>query len=136
MRPPKSLETCDPQGRIDDITVISFKKFQRDPSLRHYRGEPTLFDESIPSLLEPPTTVVATQNGTEDPPAVTVNIRFLMAPAPVPVRLSAVAAPFPPAALAAAPAPLVALDTEDVEAPEPQVLGQPYFPFSGSSIFC
>ena len=60
MCPQNSLETCAPQGRIDDLTVINFENFQRDPSLGHYRGEPTLFEESIPSLLEPPTTVVAT----------------------------------------------------------------------------
>ena len=77
-----------PQGRIHDLTVNNIENFQRDPSLGHYRGEPTLFDESIPSLLEPPTTVVATQNVTEDPPPVTVNIRFPIAPAPVPLGLA------------------------------------------------
>ena len=87
----------------------------------HYRGEPTLFDESIPSLLEPPTTVVATQNVTEDSPPVTVNIRFPIAPAPVRVGLAAVLAPLPAPAVAAAPA-FMAPDTADVEAPEPQVL--------------
>ena len=125
------------QGRIDDLTVINFESFQRDPSLAHYRGEPTLFDESIPSLLESPTTVVATQNVTEDPPPVTVSLRFPIAPAPVPVGLAAVPAPIPPPALAAAPA-LMAPDTADVEAPEPLVLERPYFPtqdvrFSDSS---
>ena len=103
----------------------------------HHRGEPTLFDESIPSLLEPPTTVVATQNETEDPPPVTVSLRFPIAPAPVPVGLAAAPAPIPPPAAAAAPA-LVAPDTADVEAPEPQVLERPYLPtqdvrFSDSS---
>ena len=92
----------------------------------HCRGEPTLFDESIPSLLEPPTTVVATQNMTENRPPVIVNIRFPIAPAPVPVGLAAVPAPFPSPPLAAAPAPLVAPDTADVETPEPQVLEPPY----------
>ena len=126
-----------PQGCIDDLTVINFENFQRDPSLSHYRGEPTLFDESIPSLLEPPTTVVATQNVTEDPPPVTVSLRFPIAPAPVPVGLAAAPAPIPPPAVAAAPA-LMAPDTADVEAPEPQVLERPYLPtqdvrFSDSS---
>ena len=79
------LRPVTPQGRIDDLTVINFENFQRDPSLGHYRGEPTLFDESIPSLLEPPITVVTTQNVTEDPPPVTVSLCFPIAPAPVPV---------------------------------------------------
>ena len=83
------LRPVTPQGRIDNLTVINFKNFQRDPSLGHHRGEPTLFDESIPSLLEPPTTVVATQNVTEDPPPVTVSLRFPIAPAPAPVGLAA-----------------------------------------------
>ena len=126
-----------PQGRIDDLTVIKFEKFQRDPSLGHYRGEPTLFDESIPSSLEPPTTVVATQNVTEDPPPVTVSLRFPIAPVPVPVGLAAVPVPLPAPAVAAAPA-LMAPDMVDVEAPEPQVLERPYLPtqdvpFSDSS---
>ena len=125
------------QGRIDDLTVINFENFQRDPSLGDYRGEPTLFDESIPSLLEPPTTVVASQNVTEDPPPVTVNISFPIAPAPVSVGLAALPAPLPAPAVAAAPA-LVAPDTADVEAPEPQVLERPHLPtqdvrFSNSS---
>ena len=131
------LRPVTPQGRIDDLTVINFASFQRDPSLGHYRGEPTLFDESIPSLLEPPTTVVATQNVTEDPPPVTVSLRFPIAPAPVQVGMAAVPAPIPPPALAAAPA-LMAPDTADVEAPEPLVLERPYLPtqdvrFSDSS---
>ena len=90
-----------PQGRIDDLTVIYFEKFQRDPSLGHHRGEPKLFVESIPSWLEPPTTVVATQNVTEDPPPVTFSIRFPIASAPVPVGLSAIPAPLPAPALMA-----------------------------------
>ena len=126
-----------PQGRVDDLTVINFASFQRDPSLGLYRGESTLFDESVPSLLEPPTTVVATQNVTEDPPPVTASIRFPIAAAPVPVGLAIVPALLPAPAVAAAPA-LVAPDTADVEAPEPQVLERPYLPtqdvrFSGSS---
>ena len=39
------------RGRIDDLTVNNFENFRRDPSLGHYRGEPTLFDESIPFLV-------------------------------------------------------------------------------------
>ena len=113
-----------PQGCIDDLTVIYFENFHRDPSLGHYRGEPT-FDESFPSLLEPPTTVDATLNVTEDPPPVTVRFRFPIAPAPELVGLAAAPATIPPPAVAAAPA-LMAPDTADVEAPEPQVIEQPY----------
>ena len=74
---------------------------------------------------------------TEDPPPVTVSLRFPIAPAPVPVGLAAATAPIPPPAVAAAPA-LMAPDTADVEAPEPQVLERPYLPtqdvrFSDSS---
>ena len=87
------LRPVTPQGRIDDLTAVNFENFQRDPSLGHYRGEPT-FDESVP-LLEPPTTVVATQNVTEDPPPVTVSLRFPIASAPVPVGLAAAPAPIP-----------------------------------------
>ena len=35
------LRLVTPQGRIDDLTVISFENFQGDPTLGHYRGEPT-----------------------------------------------------------------------------------------------
>ena len=131
------LRPVTPQGRIDDLTIINFENFQRDPSLSHHRGEPTLFDESIPFLLEPPTTVFATQNVTEHPSPVTFNIRFPIAPAPIPVGLAAAPAPIPPPAVAAAPT-LVAPDTADFEAPEPQVSERPYLPtqdvrFSDSS---
>ena len=119
-----------PKGRVDDLTVINFEIFQRDPSLGHYHGEPTLFDESIPSLFEPPSTVVATQNVTEDPSPVTVSLRFPIAPAPVPVGLAAAPAPIPPPAVAVASA-LMATDTADVEAPEPHVLERPYLPTKG-----
>ena len=131
------LRHVTPQGQIDDLTVINFKNFKRHPSLGHYRGEPTLFDESIPSLLEPPNAVVATKNVTEDPPPVTVSLRFPIAPALVPVGLAAAPARIPLPSVAAAPA-LVAPDTADVEAPEPQVLERPSLPtqdvrFSDSS---
>ena len=126
------LRPVFPQGCIDDPTVINFENFQRDPSLGHYRGEPTLFDENVPSLLEPPTTVVATQNVTEDLPLVTVSLRLPITPALILVGLAAALAPIPLPAVAAAP------DTADVEAPEPQVLERPYLPtqdvrFSDSS---
>ena len=74
---------------------------------------------------------------TEDPPPVTVNIRFPIAPAPVPVGLAAAPAPIPPPAVTAAPV-LVAPDIADVGAHEPQVIERPYIPtqdvrFSDSS---
>ena len=121
------LRPVTPQGRIDDLTLINFKNFQRDISLGYYRGKPTLLDESISSLLEPPTTVVSTRSVTEDPPPVTVSIRFSIAPLPVPFELAAVPAPLPAPAEATAPA-LVAPDSADAEAPEPQVLEGPYLP--------
>ena len=112
------------QVRIDNLTVNNFENFHRDPPLGDYSREPTLFDESIPALLEPPTGV-ATQNVTEDPPPVTVSFRFLIAPASIPVGLAAAPAPIPLPAVAVAPG-LVAPDTADVEAPEPQALERPY----------
>ena len=64
----------------------------------------------------------------ESPPPVTVSNRSPIAPAPVAVGLAAVPALLPPSILPAAPALLVAPDTADVEAPEPQVLDRPYLP--------
>ena len=124
-----------PQDSIDSQTVNNFENFQRDASLGLYRGEPTLLDEGIPYLLEPPTTGVATQNMTEEPPPVTVNIRFPFAPAPVPVGLAAEPDPFPPPALPVAPATLVAPDTADVEVSEPQILERPYLPTQDVQFF-
>ena len=74
---------------------------------------------------------------TEDPPPVTVSLRFPIVPAHVPVGLAAAPAPIHPPAVAAAPV-LMAPDTAGVEAPEPQVLERPYLPtqdvtFSDSS---
>ena len=121
------LRPVIPQGRTDDLTVTNFEKFRIEPSLGRYRGEPTLFDESIPSLLEPPTTLVATQNVMEDPAPVTVSLRFPITPAPVPVGLAVAPAPISLPAKAAAPD-LMTPDTTDVESPEPQVLERPYLP--------
>ena len=108
-----------PHGRVDDLTVINFDNFQRDPSLDHFHSEPMLFDERIRSSLEPPTTGVATRSATEDPPPVTVSIRFPIALAPAPVGEAALPAPLPAPAVAAAPVFLVAAETTDVVA-EPQ----------------
>ena len=127
------MRPVNPQGRIDDLTVSFFGIFHRHPSLGHHCGEPTLLDGSIPSFLEPHTTVVATQNVTEDPTPVIVNIRFPVVPVPVPVGLAAVPATLPAPAVAAAPT-LVAPDTADVEAIEPQVSERPYLPTQDADI--
>ena len=115
MCPQISLKTCDP-------AVIShhFWKLKRDPSLGHFRDEPVLFDESIPSLLELPTTVVATQNMTEDRPPVTVTFHYSITPAHVPFGLEGALAPLHPPAVAAAPT-FEAPDTADVGVSVPQV---------------
>ena len=84
-----------------------------------FEREPTLSDENNPSLLEPPTTMVATQNVTKDPSSATVSFRFAIAPAPVPFGLAAVPAPLHPPAVAAAPD-SVAPDTADVEVAGPR----------------
>ena len=67
-----SLQPVTARSRVENLTVISFEDFQRDPLFGHFRSEPTLSDESIPLLLEPPTTVVASQNVTDDMEPVTV----------------------------------------------------------------
>ena len=96
------LRPVTPQSCVDDLVVIYFKNFQHDPSLGHFRGEPTLFDEAILFLLELPTTRVTTQNETENSPPVTRSFRFPMMPVPVPIGLYAALAPLPLTALAAA----------------------------------
>ena len=48
------LRPVEPQGRVDDLRVIDFQNFQRDPSLVQFGGEPYIFDESVPSLLDTP----------------------------------------------------------------------------------
>ena len=73
------------------------------------------------------TTGISTRNVTEDPPPVTVSIRFPVAPAPVPVGLASALVPLRPPDVAAAPAPLVATDTSDVAA-EPQTPERPQPP--------
>ena len=71
------LRPVNPQSRVDDLTVFGFGNLQCNPSMGHFRAEPTLFDEKILSLIEPPTTVLITQNETEDPPTVTVCFQSL-----------------------------------------------------------
>ena len=118
------LKHLTTQSRIDDLTFINSEHFQRDPSLRHFRGEPTLCPESILSLLEP---AIVSQNVTENPPPVTVSFCFRITSATVPVGLAAAPAPLHPFAVAVASA-MVAFDTADVEVAEPQTLERPQHP--------
>ena len=99
------LRLITPQSRVDDISVLAFKIFQRDPSLGQFRGEPDLFDESHPSLLEAPPRLLSTPLVEEDPPPVTKSLHSPIAPAaalapgpvvlPVPVPEVAVGGPPP-----------------------------------------
>ena len=106
-------------GLIVYLTVTIFEYFQRDRSLGHFPGEPTLFDDSFPSWLESRTTVVTTQKVTEDPSLLIVSFRFPVAPAPVPVGLPAGPAPVPPPVLAAPPASLVVPEPVEHEVVQP-----------------
>ena len=98
------------------------ENFQCNTLLGHFRGEPTVFDESIPSLLESPTTVVETRTVFENPPGVTVSFQFPVTPAPVPVVLAAGPAPVPLPALAGAPAPVLLPELVENEVAEPPSL--------------
>ena len=90
------LRSVTPQDCIDDLTVINFEKFQTDSSLGHYRGAPTLFDENTPSLLELPTTGVATKKSDGRPVTCSCHFPFSDRSATVQFGLAAVPAPFPP----------------------------------------
>ena len=100
------LRPVEPQGRVDDLRVIDFQNFQRDPSLGQFRGEPHMFDESIPLLLDSPQPVFSTQAEPEVPAPVTVSLNFTPAPAIVPA--APVAAPAPPPAVVAGPGHILA----------------------------
>ena len=137
MCPQNSLETRDPARSLWWSDGHKFRKFSKKPVV----GPPSWWTNVVwwkySFFVGTSTTVVATQNVTEDPPPVTVNFRFPIAPAPIRVAMAALPAPLPARAVATAPA-LMAPDTADVEAPEPQVLERPYFPtrdahFSDSS---
>ena len=119
------LRPVTPRSRVEDLTVINFENCLCDPLLGHFRCQPTVFDESIPSLLGPPTTVVATRNMIENPPPVAVSFWFPVAPAPVPVGLAPGPAPVHLPALAAPPAPVVLpepVENEVAEPPSPEWL--------------
>ena len=113
------LRPVDPQGRVDDLRVIDFQNFQRDPSLGQFRGEPYIFDESVPSLLDTSQQASLPQAQPEVPPPVTISLNF--APAPV------IAPAMPLAGLA--PPPAVAAGLGPVIQPGPVEVGSP----SGSS---
>ena len=96
------LRPVEPQGRVDDIRVIDFQNFQRDPSLGQFRGEPYIFDESVPSLLDNPQPTSLAPVEPEVPPPVTVIHHFAPAPAapvaglaPLPVVAAGPGPPFP-----------------------------------------
>ena len=113
------LRPVIPQSRVDDLPVINFENVQRGPSLSHFRGEQTLFDESIPFLLQALTRLVTTRVGTDDPQPVIVSFRFSVAPAPVPAGLSVGPAPVPPPTVTAAPPQVVLPDPVENEVAEP-----------------
>ena len=48
------LRTVTLESRVDDLSVVFFDTFG-GYSLDQFRDEPTLFDDSIPSLVEPHT---------------------------------------------------------------------------------
>ena len=127
------LRPVTPQCRADDLTVIDFENFQLDPSSGHFRGEPTLYDGNIPSLLEPPTTGVKTRIVTEDLPPVTLSFLFPIAPAPIAVGPAAAPVPLDPPAVPAAPA-FVAPAAADVEMAEAQLPERPQLPTQDARI--
>ena len=106
------LRPVEPQGRVDDLRVIDFQNFQRDPSLGQFRGEPYLFDASIPSLLDNTQPLFAPQAEPEVPAPVTVSLNFTPAPAIVPA--APVAGPALPPVAAADPGPAMFPDPVEV----------------------
>ena len=69
------------QGRPNNLTVITFEKVQRDPSLGQFCAEPTLCDQRFPSVLEPPTKRITLNSVAEDLQPVTLNFRVPVATA-------------------------------------------------------
>ena len=108
------LRPVVPQYQIADIPQIDPDKFQRDPMLGRFRGEPAIFDESIPTLLLPPSMEPCVPRNEEKPPPVTVSLSFPIAPAVLPMRPAPGPAVPPLPAAAAAPA-LLALPAQDKE---------------------
>ena len=108
------LRPVVPQYQVDDLPQIDPDKFQRDPMLGRFRGEPAIFDESIPTLLLPPSEETSVANNEEKPPPVTVSLSFPIAPAVIPMGPAPGPAVPPLPAAAAAPA-IPALPAQDEE---------------------
>ena len=87
------LRTVSPQYQVDDLSDIIPDDFRRDPHLGRFRGEPQLFDEAIPSLLDPPPQEMPGLSEEPDIPPITVGLTFPLPMAPAPVIL---VAPLPP----------------------------------------
>ena len=87
------LRTVSPQYQVDDLSDINPDDFRRDPHLGRFRGEPQLFDETIPSLLDPPPQEMPGLSEEQDIPAVTVGLTFPLPMEPAPVIP---VAPLPP----------------------------------------
>ena len=87
------LRTVSPQYQVDDLSDINPDDFCRDPHLGRFRGEPHLFDEAIPSLLDPPPQEMPGLSEELDIPPVTVGLTFPLPMAPAPVIP---VAPLPP----------------------------------------
>ena len=118
------LRPVVPQYKIDDLLQIDPDKFQRDPMLGRFRGEPAVFDQSIPTLLLPPSEEPCVTRNDEKPPPVTVSLSFPIAPAVFAMRPAPGPAVPPLPAAAAAPA-IPALPAQD-EATEQQPAFVPY----------
>ena len=87
------LRTVSPQYQVDDLSDTNPDDFRRDPHLGRFRGEPQLFDEVIPSLLDPPPHECPGLSEEQDIPPVTVGLTFPLPMAPAPVIP---VAPLPP----------------------------------------
>ena len=119
------LRPVVPQYQVEDLQQIDPDKFQRDPMLGRFRGEPAIFDESIPTLLLPPSEAPCVVQNEEQPPPVTVSLSFPIAPAVIPVGPAPGPAVPPLPAVAAAPA-LPALPAQDEDtAPPAQLAAEP-----------
>ena len=111
------MRTVSPHYQVDDLSDNNPADFRRDPHLRRFRGEPELFDETVPTLLDPPLHAMPGPVEDEDPPPVTVGLTFLlpMALAPVP---PAVPAPMIGGPLAVPPDPIIPAGPEHPASPQ------------------
>ena len=65
--------------------------FRREPHLRRFGGEPEIFDETVPTLLDPPLHAMPGPVEDKDTPPVTVGLTFLL-----PMALALVPPAVPP----------------------------------------